>query len=72
MTLSSVELYNKLLNYSEFLLIKITDFDTISQKYDSSLFFFSKQMKRASLNSEGTVGLLTYPVLQAADILLYK
>lgn len=26
MTLSSVELYNKLLNYSEFLLIKFTDF----------------------------------------------
>ncbi|NWV06192.1 SYWM protein, partial [Ptilonorhynchus violaceus] len=30
------------------------------------------KMKRASQNSEGTVGLLTYPVLQAADILLYK
>lgn len=72
MTLSSVELHNKLLNYSEFKLIKITDFDTISQKCDSSLFFFSKQMKRASQKSEGTVGLLTYPVLQAADILLYK
>ncbi|KAM4788529.1 tryptophan--tRNA ligase, mitochondrial isoform 3-T8 [Cyanocitta cristata] len=30
------------------------------------------KMKRASQNREGTVGLLTYPVLQAADILLYK
>ncbi|XP_069642016.1 tryptophan--tRNA ligase, mitochondrial isoform X1 [Haliaeetus albicilla] len=30
------------------------------------------KMKRASQNNEGTVGLLTYPVLQAADILLYK
>ncbi|KFV69592.1 hypothetical protein N307_03461 [Dryobates pubescens] len=28
--------------------------------------------KRASQNNEGTAGLLTYPVLQAADILLYK
>ncbi|KFP43594.1 hypothetical protein N324_09343, partial [Chlamydotis macqueenii] len=30
------------------------------------------KMKRDSQNNEGTVGLLTYPVLQAADILLYK
>ncbi|XP_064000029.1 tryptophan--tRNA ligase, mitochondrial isoform X1 [Pogoniulus pusillus] len=30
------------------------------------------KMKRASQNNEGTAGLLTYPVLQAADILLYK
>ncbi|XP_074963863.1 tryptophan--tRNA ligase, mitochondrial isoform X1 [Phalacrocorax aristotelis] len=30
------------------------------------------KMKRACQNNEGTVGLLTYPVLQAADILLYK
>ncbi|NXY88476.1 SYWM protein, partial [Alcedo cyanopectus] len=30
------------------------------------------QMKHASQNNGGTVGLLTYPVLQAADILLYK
>ncbi|XP_072736915.1 tryptophan--tRNA ligase, mitochondrial isoform X2 [Ciconia boyciana] len=30
------------------------------------------KMKRASQSNEGTVGLLTYPVLQAADILLYK
>ncbi|XP_025910069.1 tryptophan--tRNA ligase, mitochondrial [Nothoprocta perdicaria] len=30
------------------------------------------KMKCASQNNEGTVGLLTYPVLQAADILLYK
>ncbi|XP_043855869.1 tryptophan--tRNA ligase, mitochondrial isoform X2 [Dromiciops gliroides] len=28
--------------------------------------------KNASLKQEGTVGLFTYPVLQAADILLYK
>ncbi|NXN11767.1 SYWM protein, partial [Indicator maculatus] len=28
--------------------------------------------KHASQNNEGTAGLLTYPVLQAADILLYK
>ncbi|XP_066860337.1 tryptophan--tRNA ligase, mitochondrial isoform X4 [Anser cygnoides] len=30
------------------------------------------KMKRASQSNGGTVGLLTYPVLQAADILLYK
>jgi len=48
------------------------DFDTVSQKYDFSLFFFSKQMKCAGQNNDGNVGLLTYPVLQAADILLYK
>ncbi|XP_074665585.1 tryptophan--tRNA ligase, mitochondrial isoform X3 [Strix aluco] len=34
--------------------------------------FRQSLMKRASQNNEGTVGLLTYPVLQAADILLYK
>lgn len=59
-------------NQSGFQLIKITVFDTINQKGDFFLFFFCKQMKRASQNNEGTVGLLTYPVLQAADILLYK
>lgn len=53
-------------------LIKITASDTINQKHDSALFLFCKQMKCASQNNEGTVGLLTYPVLQAADILLYK
>ncbi|XP_042723727.1 tryptophan--tRNA ligase, mitochondrial isoform X1 [Lagopus leucura] len=30
------------------------------------------KMKCASQNNDGNVGLLTYPVLQAADILLYK
>ncbi|KAH1187191.1 hypothetical protein KIL84_019940 [Mauremys mutica] len=30
------------------------------------------KVKNASQNYEGTVGLFTYPVLQAADILLYK
>lgn len=53
-------------------LSKVMDFDTVSQKCDFSLFFFSKQMKCASQNNDGNVGLLTYPVLQAADILLYK
>lgn len=33
--------------------------------------FFSLQMKSKQKN-EGSVGLYTYPVLQAADILLYK
>uniref|UniRef100_H3A9M3 Tryptophan--tRNA ligase, mitochondrial n=1 Tax=Latimeria chalumnae TaxID=7897 RepID=H3A9M3_LATCH len=33
---------------------------------------YTWQMKSGSLKNEGSVGLFTYPVLQSADILLYK
>ena len=33
---------------------------------------FTAQAKTATQKHGGTAGLLTYPVLQAADILLYK
>uniref|UniRef100_A0A5F8HG59 tryptophan--tRNA ligase n=1 Tax=Monodelphis domestica TaxID=13616 RepID=A0A5F8HG59_MONDO len=39
---------------------------------EKSILFQQSQRKNASLKQEGTVGLFTYPVLQAADILLYK
>ena len=42
----------------------------MSDLFLSSLF--TLQAKTAKEKHNGTVGLLTYPVLQAADILLYK
>jgi tryptophanyl-tRNA synthetase len=44
----------------------------IKFKSDFSSSFYLPQAKSAKQQSDGTVGLLTYPVLQAADILTYK
>ncbi|XP_060057780.1 tryptophan--tRNA ligase, mitochondrial isoform X2 [Erinaceus europaeus] len=39
---------------------------------EKSILFQQSQVKTAQQKQEGTAGLLMYPVLQAADILLYK
>ncbi|ELV11689.1 Tryptophanyl-tRNA synthetase, mitochondrial [Tupaia chinensis] len=39
---------------------------------EKSILFQQSQTKSAKQKQDGTAGLLTYPVLQAADILLYK
>ncbi|KAK1329003.1 hypothetical protein QTO34_011174, partial [Cnephaeus nilssonii] len=39
---------------------------------EKSILFQQSQAKSAKQKHDGTVGLLTYPVLQAADVLLYK
>ncbi|XP_062048049.1 tryptophan--tRNA ligase, mitochondrial isoform X3 [Lepus europaeus] len=39
---------------------------------DKSILFQQSQAKTGKQKHDGTTGLLTYPVLQAADILLYK
>ncbi|XP_028608841.1 tryptophan--tRNA ligase, mitochondrial isoform X2 [Grammomys surdaster] len=39
---------------------------------EKSILFQQSQVKAAKQKYDGTVGLLTYPVLQAADILCYK
>nr|XP_019586148.1 PREDICTED: tryptophan--tRNA ligase, mitochondrial isoform X2 [Rhinolophus sinicus] len=39
---------------------------------EKSVLFQQSQAKTAKQKHDGTVGLLTYPVLQAADVLLYK
>lgn len=43
-----------------------------SWSFSCVLLFFSFLQIKSNRKNEGSVGLYTYPVLQAADILLYK